>query len=161
MAGRDGILFLQHPVYGRVGAGEAQIMVRCPNWDLKPTIVCTNRTASGPVRGFGGQELKCAIIPLLSLAMEKAAVDPLEFFKKNFVRPGDGYFWRDGIWYTYRGADYWRAMEQGRRAFWLEEEVERMAQTEFGERYKTERCRSRHGRATQTWARIHQRFMSF
>ncbi len=42
-----------------VGSGEAQIMVRCPNWDLKPVIVCTNRSASGPVRGFGGQELKC------------------------------------------------------------------------------------------------------
>jgi CO/xanthine dehydrogenase Mo-binding subunit len=104
-----------------VGAGEAQIMVRCPNWDLKPVIVCTNRNASGPVRGFGGQELKCALIPLLSLAMEKAGVDPLEFFKKNFVRPGDGYFWRDGIWYTYRGADYRKAMQQGAERFgWKE-----------------------------------------
>ena len=104
-----------------VGAGEAQLMVRCRNWDLKPIIVCTNRNASGPVRGFGGQELKCALIPLLCLAMEKAAVDPLEFFKKNFARPGDGYFWRDGIWYTYRGAEYWRAMEKGAERFgWRE-----------------------------------------
>jgi CO/xanthine dehydrogenase Mo-binding subunit len=104
-----------------VGAGEAQIMARCPNWDLKPVIVCTNRNASGPVRGFGGQELKCALIPLLCLAMEKAGVDPLEFFKKNFVKPGDGYFWRDGIWYTYRGVDYSKAMEQGAERFgWKE-----------------------------------------
>lgn len=104
-----------------VGAGEAQLMVRCRNWDLKPVIVCTNRSASGPVRGFGGQELKCALIPLLSLAMQKAGLDPLEFFKKNFVRPGDGYFWRDGIWYTYRGADYRKAMEQGAERFgWKE-----------------------------------------
>ena len=94
-----------------VGCGEVQIMVRCPNWDLKPVIVCTNRNASGIVRGFGGQELKCALIPLLSLAMEKAGLDPFEFFKKNYVKPGDGYFWRDGNWYTYRGVDYstpWR-----------------------------------------------------
>ena len=56
-------------------------------------IVCTNRNASGIVRGFGGQELKCILIPLLSLAMEKLDIDPFQFLKKNFVSPGDGYFW--------------------------------------------------------------------
>jgi CO/xanthine dehydrogenase Mo-binding subunit len=104
-----------------VGCGEVQIMVRCPNWNLKPTIVCTNRNASGIVRGFGGQELKCSLIPLVSLAMEKAGIDPLEFFKKNYVKPGDGYFWRDGIWYTYRGVDYTKTMDEGARVFgWKE-----------------------------------------
>lgn len=100
-----------------VGCGEVQIMVQCPNWDLRPTIVCTNRNASGIVRGFGGQELKCCLIPLLSLAMEKAGIDPLEFLKKNYVKPGGGYIWRDGIWYTYRGVDYTMAMEKGAEAF--------------------------------------------
>jgi xanthine dehydrogenase molybdenum-binding subunit len=100
-----------------VGCGEVQIMVRCPNWDLKPTIVCTNRNASGIVRGFGGQELKCILIPLLNLAMEKLGIDPLEFLKKNFVKPGEGYFWRDGIWYTYRGVDYTKAMDKGAEVF--------------------------------------------
>jgi CO/xanthine dehydrogenase Mo-binding subunit len=104
-----------------VGCGEAQIMVRCPNWDLKPVLVCTNRNASGVVRGFGGQELKCALIPLLSLAMQEAGVDPLEFFKKNYVKPGDRYIWRDGIWYTFRGVDYRNAMEKGAEKFrWKE-----------------------------------------
>jgi CO/xanthine dehydrogenase Mo-binding subunit len=100
-----------------VGCGEVQIMVQCPNWDLRPVIVCTNRNASGIVRGFGGQELKCTLIPLLSLAMERLEVDPFEFLKKNFVKPGDGYIWRDGIWYTYRGVDYSRAMEKGAEVF--------------------------------------------
>ncbi len=96
-------------------------MVRCPNWNLKPVIVCTNRNASGIVRGFGGQELKCALIPLLSLTMEKAELDPLQFFKKNYIRPGDGYFWRDGIWYVYRGVDYTQAMDRGAGLFgWKE-----------------------------------------
>ena len=104
-----------------VGCGEVQIMVRCPNWDLKPVIVCTNRNASGIVRGFGGQELKCILIPLLSLAMEKLHIDPFEFLKKNYVKPGDGYFWRDGIWYTYRGVDYSPAMDKGAALFgWKE-----------------------------------------
>ncbi len=100
-----------------VGCGEVQIMVRCLNWNLKPVIVCTNRNASGIVRGFGGQELKCALIPLLSLAMEKANIDPLEFFKKNYVKPGDKYIWRDGISYTYRGVDYTKTMEKGAEVF--------------------------------------------
>ncbi len=104
-----------------VGCGEAQLVVRCPNWDLGSTIVCTNRTASGIVRGFGGQELKCAILPVLSRAMAELDVDPLDFFKKNYVKPGDGYFWRDGHWYTYRGIDYTAAMDAGARAFgWKE-----------------------------------------
>src|SRR5512139_3438549 len=104
-----------------VGCGEVQIMVRSPNWNLKPTIVCTNRNASGIVRGFGGQELKCALIPLLSLAMEKAGLDPVEFFKKNYVKPGDPFCWRDGNWYTYRAIDYTKAIEKGADQFgWKE-----------------------------------------
>lgn len=104
-----------------VGCGELQIMAQCPNWDLRTKIVCTNRNASGIVRGFGGQELKCAFIPLLSLALEKAEIDPLEFLKKNFVKPAGGYFWRDGVWYDYRGIDYRGAMEEGAKRFgWRE-----------------------------------------
>lgn len=104
-----------------VGCGEAQLVVRCPNWDLGSTIVCTNRTASGIVRGFGGQELKCSILPVLSRAMAELEIDPFDFFKKNYVKPGDGYFWRDGHWYTYRGIDFTAAMDAGARAFgWKE-----------------------------------------
>jgi xanthine dehydrogenase molybdenum-binding subunit len=104
-----------------VGCGEIQIMVSCPNWDLRPVIVCTNHNATGIVRGFGGQELKCVLIPLLSLAMQKLELDPFEFLKKNFVKPGEGYFWRDGIWYNYRGVDYTRAMDEGAALFrWKE-----------------------------------------
>ena len=104
-----------------VGCGEVQLMTRCRNWDLKTAIVCTNRNASGSVRGFGGQELKCSFIPVLCLAMAKLDLDPVEFIKKNYVKPGDGYFWRDGLWYVYRGIDYSEAMEQGARRFgWRE-----------------------------------------
>ena len=105
-----------------VGCGEVQIAVQCPNWDLRPVTVCTNRSASGIVRGFGGQELKCCLLPLLGLAMEKLSLDPFEVLKKNFVKPGQGYIWRDGLWYTYRGADYTKAMDEGARVFgWKEQ----------------------------------------
>lgn len=104
-----------------VGLGEVQIMTRCANWDLQTDVVCTNRNASGSVRGFGGQELKCAFIPILSQAMAQLNLDPLEFIKKNYIKPGDGYFWRDGIWYTYRGIDYSAAMDKGAERFnWKE-----------------------------------------
>jgi xanthine dehydrogenase molybdenum-binding subunit len=104
-----------------VGSGELMIMAQCPNWDLKNIIVATNRNASGITRGFGGQELKCSFIPLLCLAMEKAGLDPFEVLKKNYVKPGGGYFWRDGNWYQYRGIDYSKAMDEGAEQFgWKE-----------------------------------------
>jgi CO/xanthine dehydrogenase Mo-binding subunit len=100
-----------------VGSGELMIMAQCPNWNLKNYVVTTNRNASGSMRGFGGQELKCAFIPLLCLAMQKADLDPFEVLKKNFVKPGGGYFWRDGKWYDFRGVDFSNAMDAGAKKF--------------------------------------------
>jgi xanthine dehydrogenase molybdenum-binding subunit len=100
-----------------IGSGELMIMAQCPNWDLKNIIVATNRNASGATRGFGGQELKSSFIPLLCLAMEKADLDPFEVLKKNFVKPGGGYYWRDGRWYDFRGIDYSKAMDKGAETF--------------------------------------------
>lgn len=104
-----------------VGCGEAQLMLRCPNWDLKTRVVCTNRTASGVVRGFGGQELEAAFIPILTMAMEKASLDPVQFFKKNYIKPGERYTWREGNSWVCRGRDYSEAIESGAQAFGWEE----------------------------------------
>ena len=104
-----------------VGLGEVQIMLRCANWNLQPYAVFTNQTASGAVRGFGGQELKSAFLPILMLALAKADLDPVDFFKNNFARAGDDYYWRDGNLWTCRGVDYRKAAEAGARAFgWSE-----------------------------------------
>jgi xanthine dehydrogenase molybdenum-binding subunit len=104
-----------------VGCGEAMIAVRCKNWRVKPAIVCTNRTASGIARGFGGQELKCALFPILSRAMAKLQIDPLDFMKKNFIKPGEGYLWRDAQWYNYRGISFTGVMDKGAEVFgWKE-----------------------------------------
>jgi CO/xanthine dehydrogenase Mo-binding subunit len=104
-----------------VGLGEAQLAIRCENWNLKSKLVVTNRSPSGMVRGFGGLELKSALWPILSEAMEKADIDPLEFFKKNYVKAGDGYYWRDAAWWVCRGLDYTPAMEKGAAVFgWRE-----------------------------------------
>ena len=49
--------------------------------------------------------------------MEKLSLDPFEVLKKNFVKPGDGYYWRNAEWYDYRGIDYSRAMDEGAKVF--------------------------------------------
>jgi len=104
-----------------VALGEAQLMLRCSNWNLKPKIVFSNRNASGIVKGFGGQEINSALTPILAKAMEKAGLDPVEFFKKNYVKNGDGYYWRDGKWWVYRGPDYVKAIDKGAEVFgWKE-----------------------------------------
>jgi xanthine dehydrogenase molybdenum-binding subunit len=104
-----------------IGSGELMIMAQCPNWDLKNIVVATNRNASGATRGFGGQELKSSFIPLLCLAMEKANLDPFEVLRKNFVKPGGGYYWRDGEFYNFRGIDFSKAMDKGAETFgWKE-----------------------------------------
>jgi len=104
-----------------VGCGEAQLMLRCPNWNLRTRLVCTNHSASGVVRGFGGQELESALSPILARAMERANLDPVQFFKKNYVKPGDGYFWREGNYWVSRGRDYSEAIDKGAQAFgWKE-----------------------------------------
>jgi CO/xanthine dehydrogenase Mo-binding subunit len=100
-----------------VGLGETQVLLRCPNWNLQTKLVCTNRSPSGVVRGFGGQELESAWLPILSMAMEKADLDPVEFFKKHYAKAGDGYYWRDGNWWVCRGIDYSKAMQKGAEAF--------------------------------------------
>jgi CO/xanthine dehydrogenase Mo-binding subunit len=100
-----------------VGLGEIQLLLRCRNWNLKTKLVCSNRSPSGVVRGFGGQELKAALAPVLHLAMEKTGIDPLEFYKKNWVKPGDGYLWRDSDWNVCRSVDYRKAMEKGAKLF--------------------------------------------
>jgi CO/xanthine dehydrogenase Mo-binding subunit len=105
------------PIQIAVGCGELQIMMQCPNWNLKTALVFTNHCPAGMVRGFGGQGLASAILPVIGLAMEKAEVDPIEFFKKNLVKKGGGYFWREGNWWTFRGVDFTKAIDKGTEVF--------------------------------------------
>lgn len=92
---------------GSVGLGEVQlVMNKCKNWNVHSHIIATNRTYSSAVRGFGGQEMKCAIMPLFQDAMMAIDMDPIEGFMKNVVTPGDLYTWRDGHDYICREVNY-------------------------------------------------------
>lgn len=90
-----------------VGLGEAQAFLgKCQNWDLDSKLIATNHIAAAPIRGFGGQELKGALIPLVCNTIRTANMDPLEVFKKNFVCEGDKYIWRDYKWWDVHSVDY-------------------------------------------------------
>ena len=101
-----------------VGLGEAQLVIaKCKNWNLDTKLVATNRCPSGVVKGFGGQELKSALIPLCQKAMRELDIDPVEGFKKNIVEPGDEYIWRDGRKYICKEVNYHRAFDEAARVF--------------------------------------------
>jgi len=66
----------------------------------------------GDCQRVGGQELKCAFLPLLTEAMERAGLDPVEFFKKNVVKPGDPFCCEMAIGGLAGAVDYTKAMEK-------------------------------------------------
>jgi xanthine dehydrogenase molybdenum-binding subunit len=100
-----------------VGCGEVQLMLQCQNWDLKTKLICTHRCPSGVIRGFGGQELESSLAPILAQVMSKADINPLDFFKKNYIKPGEDFVWREGKTWICRGKDYSKAMQKGAQAF--------------------------------------------
>jgi len=55
-------------------------------------------------------------------AIAKAGIDPVQFFKKNYVKPGEGYYWREGGWWVCRGQDYSAAVDRGAEVFGWDEQ---------------------------------------
>lgn len=81
-------------------------------------LIATNHSSQAPIRGFGGQELKGALIPLVCTAIPgPAGMDPYEVFKKNFVKAGDSYIWRDYKWWDVRSVDFTAAFEESAARF--------------------------------------------
>ncbi len=105
-----------------VGLGEAQAFCgKCKNWALDTVLVATNHSSQAPIRGFGGQELKSAMIPLVCTAIRKGGFDPLAVFKKNFVKKGDSYIWRDAILWDVKSVDFRPAIEASAEKFGWED----------------------------------------
>lgn len=101
-----------------VGLGEMQLaLAKCPNWDFDAQVVSTTHCMNGIVRGFGGQELKSCMLPLVNKCAKEAGLDPVDVFKKNFVQDGDTYRWRDGLWWTARDVDYVEAITRTAEMF--------------------------------------------
>lgn len=89
------------------GLGELNLVLnKTPNWDVVSKVVVSNLPPVGIARGFGGQELKSCALHLLTRAMKKLDLDPVEVFKKNFCSPGEEYYWRTGHKYRNPMMDY-------------------------------------------------------
>ena len=107
---------------GSVGLGEVQLVLsKCKAWNFVSKVIATNRTFSGAVRGFGGQEMKSVVMLLWQDVMIDMGIDPVECFKKNIVTPGDEYKWRDAHMYTCREVDYRKAIDETAKAFGWDE----------------------------------------
>lgn len=102
-----------------VGLGEAQlVMCKAPHWDMDSKVVVTNKCPAGIVRGYGGQELNSCLARIMSAVMAEANADPIEIFKKNYVSPGDRYYWRDGRkWQSRSSTQFPEAMQQAADLF--------------------------------------------
>ena len=87
---------------------------------------------------------------LLNLAMDKAGLDPFEVLKKNFVKPGGGYYWRDGEWYNFRGVDFSKAMDAGAEKFGWKEKWKGWLTPTDGGRHKTAGASASASTGTQT-----------
>ncbi len=101
-----------------VGEGEMQVAFgKCRNWEVVGKVVMTNHVQTASVRGFGGQEIKCTFMPLVMKAVQRAGIDPLQFYMENFAQTGDEWIWRDCIWYTTNEQDYIHAMQTAAEKF--------------------------------------------
>jgi len=101
-----------------VGLGEAQAFLgKCKNWHLDSRLVVTNHIPAAPIRGFGGQELKASLIPLVNVAIRKAGFDPFDVYRKNFVSAGDRYIWRDFLWWDVKSVDFKASMDEAAKKF--------------------------------------------
>lgn len=105
-----------------VGLGEMQVaLAKCQNWDIDTCMYATNTISCGTVRGFGGQELKSAMMPVIAHMLADMNLDPVQFFHDNFVCAGDRYMWRDCNWWTCHEVDYRQAiLEAAERFGWKE-----------------------------------------
>ncbi|MDO4566379.1 MAG: xanthine dehydrogenase family protein molybdopterin-binding subunit [Oscillospiraceae bacterium] len=101
-----------------VGLGECQAFLgKCKDWALDTKLVATNHSSQAPIRGFGGQECKSVLVPLVCTAIRAAGKDPFEVFRDNFVKDGDRYIWRDNLWWDVRSIDYTKACDETARVF--------------------------------------------
>ena len=105
-----------------VGLGEMQVaLAKCQNWDIDTCMYATNTISCGTVRGFGGQELKSAMMPVIDHMLADMNIDPVQFFHDNFVHAGDRYMWRDCNWWTCHEVDYRQAILEAAEKFgWKE-----------------------------------------
>jgi putative selenate reductase molybdopterin-binding subunit len=69
--------------------GEALSLYRCPNKKVDGWSVYTNTVPAGAFRGYGLSQSAFAVESALDELARKLDLDPVEFRRRNVVRPGD------------------------------------------------------------------------
>jgi putative selenate reductase molybdopterin-binding subunit len=71
------------------GSGECIALYRCANKKVDGYAVYTNTMPSGAFRGYGLSQTNFAIESAMDELARSLGIDPFEFRRLNFVRPGD------------------------------------------------------------------------
>jgi CO/xanthine dehydrogenase Mo-binding subunit len=69
--------------------GEAVSLYRCPNKKVDGWSVYTNTVPAGAFRGYGLSQSAFAVESALDELARKLAIDPVDFRRRNVIRPGD------------------------------------------------------------------------
>lgn len=102
-----------------VGLEALPMIAKCSNVDLETKVLVTNTIPSGSYRGFGYLENTCLLSSVLSMAMEQANLDPVEYYKRNCLKPGDKFFhpYMGKGWEVSAAPDITEAIEKGAELF--------------------------------------------
>lgn len=94
-------------------------LAKCNNLKIETKLVMTNNIPSGSFRGFGYLENSALLGSVLCVAMEKVNIDPVEYYKKNCVKPGEKFYhmYMGTGWETCAGPDLAGAIEEGAQKF--------------------------------------------
>ncbi len=69
--------------------GESVSLYRCPNKRIDGWSVYTNTVPAGALRGYGLSQSAFAVESALDELARKLGLDPVEFRRRNVIRPGD------------------------------------------------------------------------
>jgi CO/xanthine dehydrogenase Mo-binding subunit len=82
--------------YGNHGAqvlyhacGESIGVYRCPNKKIEGYAVYTNNMPAGAFRGYGAPQAGFAVESAIDELARRLAIDPIEFRRRNVIRPGE------------------------------------------------------------------------
>jgi CO/xanthine dehydrogenase Mo-binding subunit len=91
--------YMDTGAYSSYGPAVAMILTetmtgsyRVPHVKADTYVVYTNSPLSGAMRGFGSPQTHFAVESSLDMMAEKLGMDPIEFRKKNILKPGDKVF---------------------------------------------------------------------
>jgi xanthine dehydrogenase molybdenum-binding subunit len=102
-----------------VGIITFQNIIKCDNVEYFDKNILTNKTSSGAYRGFGYLETTALLTPILTMAMERVNIDPVEYYRKNVINNGDRFYhayMHPGYEYSI-GPDTSRVIVEGAKKF--------------------------------------------